>query len=217
MNSTPPCAPPTRASGRRARGRGRVSGPRSPPHDRDRRGAAQQGGEKVAAGDGRVGEGDALAREQQRSVEVVFAERLLADPLRRPRSAPGCGRRSRWWSGDDATDDRERPAAPRRPRARGAGGAAARPAAVRLASRKARSVALSSCSWPSRHSSATASRAPRYRSRGVASAFVPVARRVGEAAVRCAGPARPPRASRAAAATRAAAPRGRPRPSWRSS
>ena len=72
----------------------RDSGPvwlsRAPPtrETRDRRRAAQQRGQQVAARLQRVVERDALARQQQRAVEVVLDERLRAEALRRRRCAP---------------------------------------------------------------------------------------------------------------------------------
>ena len=52
------------------------------PHDADRGRAAHQGGEQVAARLQRVVDRHALAREQQRAVEVGLDKRLRAEPLR---------------------------------------------------------------------------------------------------------------------------------------
>jgi hypothetical protein len=50
-------------------------------HRADCRRGAQQGVEEVASGDGRIVDGDALAGQQQRSIEVGLGLRLRADPL----------------------------------------------------------------------------------------------------------------------------------------
>src|SRR3954462_2745206 len=51
-------------------------------YDFDRGWTAGEGGEEVAADNGRVGEREPLARQQQRPVQVAFREGLHADPLR---------------------------------------------------------------------------------------------------------------------------------------
>ena len=103
---------------------------------------------------------DALAREQQREVEVVRGQRLGAEALR-----VGGGRLVARLVAlverDDAGDHGERPAATPTPARPGRRRRWARRSARRPASRKARSVGSSSASCSAAQSSAAASRAPR--------------------------------------------------------
>ena len=184
--------------------------PPSPRSTRIARRAAQQRREQVAPRGRRVVERDGLPGEQQRAVQRVLGERLGAEPLRLRRSGPRCVALPRWSSATNpaitaATSSSDTP-----PRTSAAGAARAR-AAARPASRNARSVAFSCSSWVERHSSAPASRAPRYRPPESRRVRVPRMGGVADLVVQRAGPARPPPASRAAAAIRAAAPRARPR------
>ena len=86
-----------------------------------------------------------------------------------------------------------------------------RSASARLASRKARSVWLSSASWPAAQSTAASRRVPRYSSDGIVTGRLPGPGGVAEAPVQPAALRRPRRARCAGGAIRAAAPRGRPR------
>ena len=195
------CAPSgLRASARHAR---------ADRQDADRGRALEQRSEQVPARLDRVLERDALAREQQRAVDLVRGQRLRAEPLR-GRGAACARARLRWSSATSAGDTASRAALPC-PRARRAGGAGrGRSRAGRRPGRLARWHRARRRSRPpirARRPAARRGRGRRDRGR----------RRPRRAPPRPAGDggggrARPPPASRAVAATRAAAPRAPPRP-----
>ena len=89
---------------------------------------------------------------------------------------------------------------------------ASRSLAARLSSRKARSSSLSSGSWLGGPVERRGEPGAAVELGRVAPGVAPLARRHRSGAGEGGGPRRPPRASRAGAATREAAPRGRPRP-----
>ena len=147
-----------RSSGLSASAEMRSPTPRTTPIGRR---AAEQRGEQVAARLRRVVERDALAREQQRAVEL---DRRAA----RGRRAAARRRRSPGRARCRAARARRRPATTASTSSAGdageharAGGAASGSLAARLSSRNARSTSSSSGSWPAAQSSAAASRAPR--------------------------------------------------------
>ena len=132
----------------------------------ERRGAAQQRGEQVAAGGEGVVEVDALARKQQRPVEARLHERLGAEPLRDCRGRPvprGSPRREARRAPGDHGQESSTSAAASRARSRlfaRCRDLTRRGRGSRRGTRRSRrfSVLLPSASA---HSSAAARRAPR--------------------------------------------------------
>ena len=213
-NTTPPWLSPTtsvRPSGARAMA---ISAVALATHDADRGRAAQQRGEQVAARARRVVERDALAREQQRAVEVVLGRA----PARRA-AAPSAARASvARRAALVERDERRRATATHEQRGdageRAGAGAAARARARGPAGVEERALGRVELVLVA---GAPVERGGQPRAAvelaGVAPALVPLARGVARGGGAGGGPRRPPRASRAGAATRAAAPRARPRPS----
>ena len=151
----------------------------------DRRRALEQRGEQVAARLRGVGERDALARQQQRAVEVVRRQRLGAEALRR-----GLGRLIAGLVAlvqrDDAGDHGRDHQRWRRPRARAAAGAGRGRSRCRLRSRNARSVASSSASCVGRPVERGGQPRAAVEAAGVARVAVPGARGLAERAMQAA-------------------------------